>query len=152
MADYCIFCETRRPFGGTNTIVLNGGEFWVEFCGICGENNVLRDETGTAYLVREVFTGVRGAARDPKDVVKAEFLALAEAEAAEAREAADMFDYECQRMLEEDSAIVGGVQASYWDDFVERAMNSGKRMTGRKIRPHHRPRYSVPNFIYTAPQ
>ena len=56
MSDYCTFCETRRPTGGTNHLVLNGGELWLEFCEPCGEREVLTNgETGVTVTVGELF-------------------------------------------------------------------------------------------------
>lgn len=59
MADYCVFCDTRRPEGGTRTLVLNEGRDWLEFCERCGDSewlvNSLTDERITiGNLVREV--------------------------------------------------------------------------------------------------
>jgi len=56
MADHCGFCDTRRPTGGTNMLVLNGGEVWLEFCKSCGEDEVLTNgETGEEITVAALF-------------------------------------------------------------------------------------------------
>lgn len=56
MADHCCFCDTRRPPGGTNCLILNGGELWLEFCSTCGETEKLTNaETGETVTVAELF-------------------------------------------------------------------------------------------------
>ena len=56
MPNRCSFCETVRPEGGTNMLVLNGGEMWLEFCGPCGDKEVLTNaNTGEKRTVRQVF-------------------------------------------------------------------------------------------------
>ena len=55
MADHCGFCDTRRPIGGTNMLIVNQGD-WLEFCGPCGESEVLTNgETGEEITVRALF-------------------------------------------------------------------------------------------------
>ena len=55
MANQCSFCEVRRI--ETNMMVLGSGDstLWVEFCAACGERNVLTNEQGENWLVRELF-------------------------------------------------------------------------------------------------
>lgn len=54
MADHCRFCDTRRPEGGTNILIL--GKDWLEFCGPCGNSAELTNmETGEKKTLREVF-------------------------------------------------------------------------------------------------
>jgi hypothetical protein len=54
MADHCSFCDTRRPEGGTNILVL--GDDWLEFCEPCGETETLTNgNTGEVKTLREVF-------------------------------------------------------------------------------------------------
>lgn len=54
MADHCSFCDTRRPVGGTNILVLNGD--WLEFCKPCGDSEKLTNsQTGETKTIREVF-------------------------------------------------------------------------------------------------
>lgn len=54
MADHCSFCDTRRPEGGTNMLIL--GTDWLEFCTTCGDTETLSNsETGETKTVREVF-------------------------------------------------------------------------------------------------
>ena len=56
MSDYCTFCETRRPAGGTNHLVLNGGKVWLEFCEPCGEHETLHNpEINLTATVGEIF-------------------------------------------------------------------------------------------------
>ena len=56
MADHCCICDTRRPEGGTNHLVLNGGELWIEFCGPCGETETLTNpDTGEVITVKALF-------------------------------------------------------------------------------------------------
>ena len=56
MSDYCSFCETRRPDGGTNHLVLNGGELWLEFCEKCGKEETLTNpETDETITVKALF-------------------------------------------------------------------------------------------------
>lgn len=55
MSDYCGFCHTRRPEGGTNMLIVNQGD-WLEFCVPCGESEVLTNgETGEQITVRALF-------------------------------------------------------------------------------------------------
>lgn len=62
MADYCVFCDTRRPEGGTNHLVLNGGQMWLEFCTRCGDRewlyNPLTEERFTVYNLFAQGTGL----------------------------------------------------------------------------------------------
>ena len=54
MADHCSFCDTRRPSGGTNTLILGGD--WLEFCQPCGDKETLRNaHTGEVKTLREVL-------------------------------------------------------------------------------------------------
>ena len=56
MADHCSICDTRRPKGGTNILILNSGNFWLEFCGPCGETETLTNgETGEQITVKALF-------------------------------------------------------------------------------------------------
>jgi len=55
MADFCGYCETRHPEGGTNHLVLNGGALWIEFCPKCGEKETLTSDTGEVITVAELF-------------------------------------------------------------------------------------------------
>jgi len=55
MSDYCNICDTRRPQGGTQHLVLNGGELWLEYCQSCGETETLTNpETGEVKTIAEV--------------------------------------------------------------------------------------------------
>lgn len=54
MANHCVFCDTRRPIGGTN--ILIAGEKWIEFCQPCGEKEILENaKTGEELTVRALF-------------------------------------------------------------------------------------------------
>ena len=55
MSDYCALCETRRPEGGTNHLVLNDGEVWIEFCEPCGKKEMLTNAKGEQKSVYDVF-------------------------------------------------------------------------------------------------
>lgn len=56
MADHCQICDTRRPEGGTNHLVLNGGALWIEFCPPCGLTETLTNpETGEVITVQALF-------------------------------------------------------------------------------------------------
>lgn len=56
MANHCVFCDTRRPEGGTSCIVLNQGELWLEFCPPCGESEtVTNEDTGEQITVKALF-------------------------------------------------------------------------------------------------
>lgn len=58
MADHCTFCDTRRPAGGTNHLIL--GDDWLEFCQPCGEKETLTNsDTGEVKSIVEVFAIVR---------------------------------------------------------------------------------------------
>jgi len=63
MADHCCFCDTRRPMGGTNTLVL--GSDWLEFCEPCGNKETLTNgDTGEVKTLAEVFDLVREERKD----------------------------------------------------------------------------------------
>ena len=56
MADHCCYCDVRRPEGGTNHLVLNGGKLWIEFCQECGETETLTNpDTGETITVQALF-------------------------------------------------------------------------------------------------
>lgn len=55
MADQCSICEERRPKGGTDHLVLNGGSLWIEFCKKCGENETLTNADGETKTIKEVL-------------------------------------------------------------------------------------------------
>ena len=56
MSDTCGICETLRPNGGTNHLVLNDGELWIEFCGPCGEKTKLKNQdTNEETTLKELF-------------------------------------------------------------------------------------------------
>jgi hypothetical protein len=66
MADHCLFCDTRRPEGGTQILVLNEGEFWAEFCPECGATKTLQNkETGEEVTVAELFRRCGGVPTPP---------------------------------------------------------------------------------------
>lgn len=66
MPNRCAFCEVTRPIGGTNHLVLNGGEIWIEFCPACGDKEELESDTGEVITVSALF------ARLGEEKVKAE--------------------------------------------------------------------------------
>lgn len=52
----CAICETIRPANGTNHLVLNDGELWIEFCEPCGKKTKLRNiETNEECTIQELF-------------------------------------------------------------------------------------------------
>ena len=56
MADHCSFCDTRRPDGGTNVLIISEGT-WLEFCKPCGDTEILTNaETGEEVTVAELFS------------------------------------------------------------------------------------------------
>ena len=62
MSDYCNICDTRRPDGGTQHLVLNAGELWLEYCQTCGDNETLTNpETGEVKTIAEVAKMAREA-------------------------------------------------------------------------------------------
>ena len=62
MSDYCNICDTRRPQGGTQHLVLNEGELWLEYCQTCGDNEKLTNpETGEFKTIAEVSKMAREA-------------------------------------------------------------------------------------------
>ena len=67
MADFCTFCETRRPQGGTNMLILNNGTLFLEFCQTCGDNEVLTNQDGKHQTVKQIFDGSKEDA--PKHLV-----------------------------------------------------------------------------------
>ena len=55
MSDYCNICDTRRPQGGTNLLILNEGDLWLEYCKECGESEKLTNpETGEVKTISEL--------------------------------------------------------------------------------------------------
>lgn len=60
MADQCSICEERRPKGGTNHLVLNGGELWIEFCKKCGSSESLTNPEGESFTIQEIFNQTKG--------------------------------------------------------------------------------------------
>lgn len=61
MADYCCFCDTRRPEGGTQHLVLNGGQLWLEFCSWCGDREWLSNPlTGENITVANLMRRAQG--------------------------------------------------------------------------------------------
>jgi hypothetical protein len=53
MSDYCNICDTRRPVGGTQHLVL--GDDWLEYCQPCGDTETLTNpETGEVKTIAEV--------------------------------------------------------------------------------------------------
>ena len=80
MSDTCGICETLRPNGGTNHLVLNDGELWIEFCGPCGEKTKLKNqETNEELTIREIYD--RAQADSPSDEKEDQFGSDAEADA-----------------------------------------------------------------------
>ena len=60
MSDYCNICDTRRPEGGTEHLVLNGGELWLEFCPSCGDTEELTNpNTGETLTIRKLWERAR---------------------------------------------------------------------------------------------
>jgi hypothetical protein len=57
MADHCSFCDTRRPQGGTNILIINNGSVWLEFCPDCGDKEILTNQDGKHQTVAQVFKG-----------------------------------------------------------------------------------------------
>lgn len=56
MPDRCAYCQEVRPPGGTNHLVLNGGELWIEFCSPCGKKSTLTNsETGESLTVQQLY-------------------------------------------------------------------------------------------------
>jgi hypothetical protein len=56
MSDYCNLCDTRRPEGGTNHLILNDGDLWLEFCSSCGESETLTNpSTGEVVTISQLF-------------------------------------------------------------------------------------------------
>jgi len=53
MSDYCNICNTRRPEGGTQHLVL--GDEWLEYCQPCGDSETLTNgDTGETLTIAEV--------------------------------------------------------------------------------------------------
>lgn len=65
MSDYCNICNTRRPQGGTNHLILNYGELWLEYCNKCGEFEKLANPvTGEVKTIAELATSARASAEE----------------------------------------------------------------------------------------
>ena len=54
MADHCNLCDTRRPSGGTNLLVVAGAG-WIEFCPRCASTPIRNADTGEVTTVGELF-------------------------------------------------------------------------------------------------
>jgi len=68
MADYCCICDTVRPEGGTNGLVLNGGKVWIEFCKECGKTEKLTNaETGEIVTLQELFDRIGDSEKDTNE-------------------------------------------------------------------------------------
>ena len=60
MADHCSICDTRRPEGGTECIVLNEGQIWIEYCPACIDKEVpglTNADTGETATPRQLLEG-----------------------------------------------------------------------------------------------
>ena len=57
MANHCVFCDTRRPEGGTKMLVVGTGPDtqWMEFCPECADTPVTNEGTGETITVGELF-------------------------------------------------------------------------------------------------
>ena len=145
MANECIFCGVRHI--ETNTIVLNEGAFWVEFCQPCGENHILHNaETSETLLVRELWDRCQATAagrefvRNPADITTCERLAAAEAVADyryDSRDASDAIDDYCEMIdayLAEDHIERKQLARDHWENHEYRCLLSSK---------HRCPRYAV---------
>ena len=51
MSNQCIFCEQKVE---TNHLILSDGS-WLEFCGTCGDTEVLHNNDGETATIRQVF-------------------------------------------------------------------------------------------------
>ena len=67
MADHCFFCDTRRPKGGTNCLVINGGTQWLEFCQPCGERELIHNPDIGTVTVAELWLSLKEG-RDPRPI------------------------------------------------------------------------------------
>ena len=80
MPNTCGICETIRPTGGTNHLVLNDGEMWIEFCEPCGNKTKLKNkETNEELTIKELFD--RAQADTPEDQKEDQFRDDVEADA-----------------------------------------------------------------------
>ena len=73
MADHCCICDTRRPIGGTNILVLNGGEFWLEFCPNCVSEPITNAETGETIAVGTLWARANGL-HDPDITIREPYI------------------------------------------------------------------------------
>ncbi len=60
MAEHCSICDTRRPFGGTKTLILNNGELWLEFCQNCADAPITNAQTGETIAVGTLYASSAG--------------------------------------------------------------------------------------------
>ena len=60
MADHFCICDTRRPSGGTNILVLNGGDVWLEFCPACVSEPITNAETGETIAIGTLWARTQG--------------------------------------------------------------------------------------------
>ena len=127
MANECIFCERRRI--ETNMLVLNGGEFWVEFCQPCGEREVLHNaETGDTLLVRELWDRTiaekegRPFVRNAADIAYAAELWASQAERAELAAAREAYHAAVEAAMDEHHTPVPA--SDHWDNLAYRLEHS----------------------------
>ncbi len=52
MSNQCYFCGRRTL---TDTVILNSGDFWLEFCPSCKDKE-LTNEAGETKTAQELFT------------------------------------------------------------------------------------------------
>ena len=72
MPDRCGYCETTRPVGGTEIVIVSGLQkeaVWVEFCSDCADKWVFTNGvTGESMTARELKDGATEVTRDADEV------------------------------------------------------------------------------------
>ena len=59
MANHCNLCDTRRPEGGTQHLILNQGKLWVEFCKSCRDVE-MKSKDGKTKTVYQLWLDTIG--------------------------------------------------------------------------------------------
>lgn len=134
MSNRCDYCQLRT---NTNSIVLNNGELWVEFCAVCGQNNILTNQGGENWLVAELFASAAqpGYVRNPEDVLKADRIALEQRYWASETYDLEYYEYIAAEERWDWDRIA---QNDHWDNYVDRCLHSN----GKHKIPNYLPVYN----------
>lgn len=126
MADHCSICDWRRPYGGTNILVLNNGELWIEFCPSCADEPITNAETGETIAVGTLFAQASGLP-DPGITPRAVSYMAERLD----REAAEEAYWAEQDAIAEEELRLERLDAPTWYELL------GEFILGRKTRTLH---------------